>query len=249
MTAEQIQYWAMWASLAAALGTLIAAGVTAWMAVRTAQMATATANMADAARDELQFMRTEADEQTKANVRVPEVRANVGNQFDVCGWFSALNVGPSRAYRVRWWGWYEFAGHPGVMGHGMLLDDDPVRIDKDQQRRESFMLALPAAATDSWLPRTSVVNDAALLRERKRIVESAKEMWLFVTWMDEADRAWAHLALLVGQPNSEAFAIRKRWPSDSDRGVRLGHDDPLATPEILAPSALLEEVRRRLASE
>jgi hypothetical protein len=248
MLIEQVEYWAMWASIAAAAGTLVAAGVTAWMAIQTAQTAKATADMARVAREETAFLRAEADERAKACVRVLEVRANTDKQLGVSGWFSVLNVGPSRAYGLSWRAWYEFGSHPGEFGSGKPENDDLLCIERGQKHPVDLRLALPEGTRDKWLPHRETEDDPEWRRQLRNTSNSPKAMWLIVTWLDAEDCAWAHLVYLEGRSGTEAFEVKRRWPEGTDRGVRLSREDPLAAPENVPAAALRDEVQRRLVS-
>jgi hypothetical protein len=206
--------------------------------------------MAQSARDELQFMRAEADERTKAYVRVPDIRANLDGSLDVSGWLDAYNVGPSNAYQVRCFAWYVLPEVGGETGEGRPAGDDPVMIERGDQKRLQFTLKLSDEALRRVArPPETAVNDPAWLKRREEIIKSPKEMWVLLAWTDEADRLWAHCIQMVGSKASNAFEVGARWPLCTDRGARLQEGDPLL--RLLGQGSdarkLLDEVKRRLA--
>lgn len=100
-----IAYYSYWVNFAVAAGTIIAAGVTAWMAWRTADMAKATRALAASARDELKFMKDEADRMTTSDLRTYLSQAPLNSGPNGCSVDARVvvrleNLGPSNAHEI-----------------------------------------------------------------------------------------------------------------------------------------------------
>ncbi len=232
-----LQYWSLWVSIAATVGTLVAAGVTAWMAVRTAQMASATNDMAQTVRDELDLMKSEAAQRADAAVRLLSFGLACRDPGQMTIGVDLYNGGPSDAYDLRCFGWYGLSG--AVAGE----KSEPLFIGRGDQQNVELNLWFYRGG--EWIGQPSEEPE----HFAQAVTDSPKDFKLLVTWRDQRDRQWAFIRALAGAAGKAATQTDLiAWPSDGGRGELLAAHDPLVTAMVSEPrmDELLAEVGNRL---
>jgi len=145
-------------------------------------------------------------------------------------------VGPGAAYRLRCRAGFRLHAAPEDIFSDAVGWTTPL-LKADEKMVVTFGSHVPDGTRERLAPqRRRADNDAEWREEIQNLVGSEKEMWVLLTWTDEANRAWAHILWLAGIPGASGFTEKKHWPLEegavrdsppiirSPRRTRSGHN-------------------------
>jgi len=226
MSTEQIQYWGMWATIAMTL-------VTGWMAWRTAKMAEATNDLAATARNELDFLKEEADRATVANMTalLSQAPINIGvnrSSVEVAAVMQLRNGGPGYADQVCCQAW--LAG-----------SDAATRVVRSVT--EVGLLRDGESATPQVKLEMGLDSLESAVEFQRRVL---KTVTVLITWRDQKGRPWALLQSYESRPGRDGWRCDATWPN-TGRGTVVRPDDSVIMADV-DPRLQLPELRSRLSA-